>query len=537
MDPLDILKIFKREKKISTVELDKSDIIYQVWELGRVIAEILEVCWIIKLSLKKGLKKGFLIENGINSFRALETLYKNLSVECKTLSVIEDLSEQIKNSRDKICSKEFNPVEIYQKVEYWQQIIQSELRGKSTHLLNIFLLGLNLRRLKTKLLYEFESEEIEQFIKDNIECIERIEKGDKVLISPNLEISMENLKIIKFRLKSFKRHLSEIRACSKKREEEVISRLIEKRTFLWDDLILDIKNPPDYLNLFQRGLNVLLPFVICYYVLKVIIILLSPYSRIQDMVASIKRAISTNEWILPFILVGIYLLVWLYWKVKDALVIYSFRFKISQFTSFPEPIYYILQLWNFMNKWRNLTDYLYQFWNKIKELYNFIHEIKDIFEEKETRGDEELKKILETLGIQSIKERKKIPLFRSLSIEDFKKVVSKLKLGDYEEGRKIIEEDKKGDLFHIIKSGEVQIIKESEKKVIATLKQPWDFFGEMALLTGEDRMATVKALTEVKTLYLDYEGFNELLKENPATAAELTRMLILRSGELREKTV
>lgn len=189
---LDIFNIFKREKKIAIVTFDKPDIVYQEWELGRVIGEILEICWLLKPPLKKEVKEGFLIKKITDSFRVLESLYKSLSQEPKIFGFIEDLSKKIEETRNKICLKKFNAIVVQRKVEYIQEIIQCELRGRSIHLYHIFLLALKLRKLVTMLLYNIKSEEIESFIKDNITLIEKIEKGDKVLISPNLEISTQN---------------------------------------------------------------------------------------------------------------------------------------------------------------------------------------------------------------------------------------------------------------------------------------------------------------------------------------------------------
>ena len=60
---------------------------------------------------------------------------------------------------------------------------------------------------------------------------------------------------------------------------------------------------------------------------------------------------------------------------------------------------------------------------------------------------------------------------------------------------------------------------------------PGDFFGEMSLLDGEPRSATVKAETDLRLLVINRRHFWELLREVP----ELTqRMLVTLSRRVRE---
>ena len=58
------------------------------------------------------------------------------------------------------------------------------------------------------------------------------------------------------------------------------------------------------------------------------------------------------------------------------------------------------------------------------------------------------------------------------------------------------------------------------------------FFGEMGLLTGAPRSATVIAQTDVFCYRLDKEGFLAILKKRPEMAAEISRLLATRKAEL-----
>jgi CRP-like cAMP-binding protein len=58
------------------------------------------------------------------------------------------------------------------------------------------------------------------------------------------------------------------------------------------------------------------------------------------------------------------------------------------------------------------------------------------------------------------------------------------------------------------------------------------FFGEMGMLTGASRTASVVALTDVECYRLDKEGFEQVLKARPAIAEELSTLMARRKADL-----
>jgi len=66
---------------------------------------------------------------------------------------------------------------------------------------------------------------------------------------------------------------------------------------------------------------------------------------------------------------------------------------------------------------------------------------------------------------------------------------------------------------------------------VATLKAG-DFFGEMGLMTGEPRTATVIALSDVECYRLDKETFQSIIKSRPKIAEEISTILAHRRVEL-----
>ena len=325
------LEFMRREKRLSSLELEKPDVPYEVWELGRTIAKISEVCWLIRPPLKEVTEKGFLIREVGDSLYCLKVIYKKLSSgSLNILGWIEDLDQEIEKLSDKNTLKSFRPEEVKVRIEEIERLINCQLIASSVHLFHVFSLSLSLRRLKTKLLYglELEGEGIESHIKHTIDLLEKLRLGDKVLISPNLEVTNQNLKIIKFRLEGWLKFLPELRnyskeiGCYSEKKTRFIKKIVEGCD-LWTELILDIKNPSNYLSFWQRFLNAAIPLLPCYYLMAITVVFIPWKYLLKD---TDLLAILT-----PILIPLLYFCRWLYIKIKDYLVEKRFRFKLSEF--------------------------------------------------------------------------------------------------------------------------------------------------------------------------------------------------------------
>ena len=94
--------------------------------------------------------------------------------------------------------------------------------------------------------------------------------------------------------------------------------------------------------------------------------------------------------------------------------------------------------------------------------------------------------------------------------------------------------DVSAELFIILR-GEVAVVLEADKvhKEVTRLSTG-KFFGEMALVTGEKRRASVRAASECELLVIDHEAFKRVLEESPAIAEQLSQVLADRQVELDE---
>lgn len=78
----------------------------------------------------------------------------------------------------------------------------------------------------------------------------------------------------------------------------------------------------------------------------------------------------------------------------------------------------------------------------------------------------------------------------------------------------LFREDDPGDSFYIVLDGEVGVFAEKLDKRLAIV-YPGQFFGELSLMLGMPRTATVKALDDTVLFAIDHRGFQRLLQEYP----------------------
>jgi len=104
-------------------------------------------------------------------------------------------------------------------------------------------------------------------------------------------------------------------------------------------------------------------------------------------------------------------------------------------------------------------------------------------------------------------------------------------------GEIICREGDPGDAFFVLRRGDVEVVARGaggQETHVADLAAP-AFFGEMALLTGEPRAATVRAKADAEVLVVERQGFEELFKKRPNVAAAVSEVLARRQSELRER--
>jgi CRP/FNR family transcriptional regulator, cyclic AMP receptor protein len=107
---------------------------------------------------------------------------------------------------------------------------------------------------------------------------------------------------------------------------------------------------------------------------------------------------------------------------------------------------------------------------------------------------------------------------------------------NFPKGTILFREGEMGREMFIIQKGKVQIRKKvgSDEKVLAELSDG-EFFGEMALLIGMDRSATVEIIEDSKILVIGPETFESLLKNNMEISLKMLKKMAARLRALDEK--
>jgi voltage-gated potassium channel len=108
----------------------------------------------------------------------------------------------------------------------------------------------------------------------------------------------------------------------------------------------------------------------------------------------------------------------------------------------------------------------------------------------------------------------KVPFFQTVGASIIAEVARLLRPRDYPAGAVIVRRGEPGDCMYFIASGEVEIEISPEPLRLAT----GEFFGEIALLTGAPRTATVVAAESCTLLRLDIAEFRELMGRQPDLA-------------------
>lgn len=134
-----------------------------------------------------------------------------------------------------------------------------------------------------------------------------------------------------------------------------------------------------------------------------------------------------------------------------------------------------------------------------------------------------------------IKTLRRVDLFSQMTDEELRMLAERLRYSPFARGNIIARQgDERSHWLYIIINGEAEVYLETPgggRRVLSTLGKG-SFFGEMGLMTGAPRSASVVAKSDVECYRLDKEVFEELLHERPAIAEEISHLLVMRRAEL-----
>ena len=134
--------------------------------------------------------------------------------------------------------------------------------------------------------------------------------------------------------------------------------------------------------------------------------------------------------------------------------------------------------------------------------------------------------------MENIEFLKNVPIFSELNDDTLIKLSQLGTLKSFEKDSIILSEQDAGSALFVMVSGKVKVARVSNddknKEVILTLLNPSDFFGEMALLDGLTRSATVTSLEDSQVFIIQRNDFLDLIQQHPEVSIALLQELTQR---------
>src|SRR5215210_5768371 len=129
---------------------------------------------------------------------------------------------------------------------------------------------------------------------------------------------------------------------------------------------------------------------------------------------------------------------------------------------------------------------------------------------------------------------RQVPLFADLSSRDLRRVADSMQEKSFETGKQVVEEGKGGVGFFVILEGTARVTQGGDDRGLLTTG---DYFGEMALIDGDDRTASVHAEGELRCVAMTPWTFRPFVKDHPDVAWALLTALVKRVREAQARQV
>lgn len=122
-------------------------------------------------------------------------------------------------------------------------------------------------------------------------------------------------------------------------------------------------------------------------------------------------------------------------------------------------------------------------------------------------------------------------IFQGLNDSELAEIADCAKLERYYDGDVIFNEGDRGVCFYIIVDGTAKVIKKrNNNEIVLSILKKGDFFGELALIDGNKRSASVESLENLTAISISKEGFNKVFTNSVSTL----RVLEMLSQRLRK---
>lgn len=155
--------------------------------------------------------------------------------------------------------------------------------------------------------------------------------------------------------------------------------------------------------------------------------------------------------------------------------------------------------------------------------------IRDVYHH---RGDQAV-----DLAAEILPMLQRIEFLKVMPEAQLQELARRLHTQIFARGETITRQGEQGDTFYIIKTGKVLVSARDEEGRATLLRDmgAGEFFGEISLLTGEPRSATVTAVEDTELLVVEKKDMRCMLEENSQLAEHISQVLASRQQQLEEQ--
>lgn len=199
---------------------------------------------------------------------------------------------------------------------------------------------------------------------------------------------------------------------------------------------------------------------------------------------------------------------------QDFAVQYTVKFWIDDFARHPDIA----------------SNLLKRVWYQFKrEDLQVPYPIRDVYHHK---GDVAVDKVTDVLPML-----RGIEFLKVLTEEQLRELALRLHTKIFARGEVVTRQGERGESFYIIKSGKVLVSARDEEGRTTFMRDMTggEFFGEISLLTGAPRSATVTIIEDAELLVVGKEDMRCMLEENDRLAEHMSQVLALRQQQLEEQ--
>lgn len=187
---------------------------------------------------------------------------------------------------------------------------------------------------------------------------------------------------------------------------------------------------------------------------------------------------------------------------------------------------------DFPNRERIEDDVRTRIWYQLRrDGLSIPFPIRDVNVRQVTVEEEDRAREAELAHVVAALER--VPFLEPLSSEERRRLAGNVKREHYARGETVLRQGSAGDSFYVIAAGAVEVLVGEELRPVATLARH-DFFGEMSLMTGEPRSATIVATEDAELYVIDKRAFESVIVSNEGLVAKISERLESRRDSLTD---